>query len=66
MPIPRFPSDYFTEFCQFRMQKKELALEMKNLFHFPYSGLLTGMQMRPSDRISKATIKTLEQDEKHV
>ena len=48
MPIPRFPSDHFPEFCQFCMQKKELALEMKNLFDFPY--LL--MQIKPSDGIS--------------
>ena len=58
MPIPmpmlipicpyRFPSGRFPEFCQFRMQKKESALEMKNLFDFPYSF----MYIRPSDEIS--------------
>ena len=32
MPIPRFPNDHFPGFCQFCTEKKELALEMKNLF----------------------------------
>ena len=64
MPIPRFRSGRFSGFCQFRMEKKELALEMENLYDFPYSL----MHIRPSDEISmlKATIKKLEQDMKHV
>ena len=64
MPIPRFPNGRFPGFCQFRMEKKELALEMENLYDFPYSL----MHIRPSDEISmlKATIKKLEQDMKHV
>ena len=37
MPIPRFPSGRFPGFCPFRMEKKELALEMKDLYDFPYS-----------------------------
>ena len=48
MPIPRFPSSRFPEFCQFRVQKKELALEMKNLSDFPYYL----MHIRPFDEIS--------------
>ena len=47
MPIQRIPSGRLPEFCQFRMQK-ELALEMKNLYDFPYSL----MHIRPSDEIS--------------
>ena len=35
-------------FFQFGMEKKELALEMKNLYDFPYSL----MNIRPSDEIS--------------
>ena len=31
-PIPRFPNGRFPGFCQFRIEKKELVLEMKNLF----------------------------------
>ena len=64
MPIPGFPNGRFPTFCQFRMQKKELPLEIKNLYDFPYSL----MHIRPSDEISmlKATIKKLEQDMKHV
>ena len=64
LPIPRFLSGHFPGFCQFRMEKKELALEMENLYDFPYSL----MHIRPSDEISmlKATIKKLEQDMKHV
>ena len=60
MPIPRFPSGRFPTFCQFRMQKKKLALEMKNLYDFPYFL----MHSRPSDEISmlKTTVKKLEQD----
>ena len=48
MPIPRFRSGVFPEFCQFRMEKKKLALEMENLYDFPYSL----MHIRPSDEIS--------------
>ena len=48
MPIPRFPSGRFPKFCQFPMQKNELALEMKKLYDFPYSL----MHIRPSDEIS--------------
>ena len=60
------------------MEKKELALEMDNLYDFPYSL----MHIRLSDAVlnhsktnnltwhlyacSKATIKTLERDMKHV
>ena len=47
MPIQKIPSGRLPEFCQFRMQK-ELALEMKNLYDFPYSL----MHIRPSDEIS--------------
>ena len=28
---------HFPGFCQFHMEKKELALKMKNLYDFPYS-----------------------------
>ena len=64
MPIPRFPSGRFPTFCQFRMQKKKLALEIKNYYDFPYFL----MHRRPSDEISmlKTTVKKLEQDMKHV
>ena len=31
MPIPRYPG-----FCQFHMEKKEFAIEMKTLYGFPY------------------------------
>ena len=31
MPIPRFRSGRFPGFCQFRMEKKELALEIKKI-----------------------------------
>ena len=48
MPIPRFRSGHFPGFCQFHMEKKELALEMENLYDFPYSL----MHIRPSDEIS--------------
>ena len=48
MPISRFPSGNFPEFCQFRMKKKDLAIEMKNFYHFPYSL----MHIRPFDEIS--------------
>ena len=36
MPIPRFLNGRFPGFCQFRMEKKEFAGEMKNLYDFPY------------------------------
>ena len=48
MLIPRFPNGRFPGFCQFRMEKKELALEMENLYDFPYSL----KHIRPSDEIS--------------
>ena len=45
MPMPRFSNSRFPGFCQFRMEKKEFAIEMKRLHDFPYfliiSGLLT-------------------------
>ena len=44
MPIPRFPNRHFPGFYQFRMEKEELALEMKNFYSFPYSL----MHIRPS------------------
>ena len=37
MPILRFLSGRFPGFCQFRMEKKELALKVKNLYGFSYS-----------------------------
>ena len=37
MPILRFPSGPFPGFCQFRMEKKPLAIKMKNLYDFSYS-----------------------------
>ena len=43
MPKPRFPSGRFPAFCQFR---KEIALEMKNLYGFSYSL----MHVRSSDK----------------
>ena len=55
MPIPRFRSGRFPGFCQFRMEKKELALEMKNLYDFPYSL----MHIRSSDEISNHNRQTL-------
>ena len=45
MPIPRFRSDRFPGFYQFRMEKKELALEMENLYDFSCSL----MHIRPFD-----------------
>ena len=48
MPIPRFPSGRFPGFCPFRLDKKELALEMKDLYDFPYSLL----HIRSSDETS--------------
>ena len=48
IPISRFPSGRFPRFCQFRLEKKELALEMKHLSDFQYS--LT--HIRPSDETS--------------
>ena len=48
MPISRFPSGRFPGFCQFRVEKKELALEMKHLSDFQYSL----MHIRPSDETS--------------
>ena len=45
MPMPRFSNSRFYGFCQFRMEKKEFAVQMKTLHDFPYflfiSGLLT-------------------------
>ena len=48
MSIPRFPNGLFPEFCQFRMEKKRLALEIKNLSDSPYSLI----HIRFSDEIS--------------
>ena len=36
MPIVRFPDGRFPGFCQFHMEKKEFAVEMKTLCDFPY------------------------------
>ena len=36
MPIPRFSNSRLSEFCQFRMEKKEIAAEMKMLHGFSY------------------------------
>ena len=41
-------NDRFPEFCQFRMEKKEFAVEMKTLHDFPYFL----MRIRPFDVIS--------------
>ena len=48
MPISRFPSGRFPGFCQFRVEKKELALEMKHLSDFKYFLI----HIRPSDETS--------------
>ena len=37
MTIPIFPNGHFPRFFQFHMEKKELALKMKNLYDFSYS-----------------------------
>ena len=75
MPIRRFSSSRFPGFCQFRMEKKEFATEMKTLHDFPYfliiSGLLTCFELQQDKcylefKCSKSTTKTLEQDMKHV
>ena len=55
MPIPRFPNGRFPGFCQFRMEKKELALEMENLYDFPYFLI----HIRPSDAFPITTRQTL-------
>ena len=47
MPMP-VPNGRFPGFCQFRMEKKEFAVDMKTLHDFPY--LL--MHIRPFDVIS--------------
>ena len=36
IPIPSFPNGPFPGFCQFHMEKKEFAVEMKTLYDFPY------------------------------
>ena len=46
--MSRFPNDRFVGFCQFCMEKKEFAVEMKTLYDFPE--LL--MHIRPFDEIS--------------
>ena len=75
MLMPRFPNSRFPGFCQFRMEKKEFPIEMKTLHDFPYfliiPGLLTCFELQQDKRYlaftcSKSTIKTLEQDMKHV
>ena len=48
MPIPMPIPIPICPYRKFRMQKKKLALEMKNLNDFPYSL----MHIRPSDEIS--------------
>ena len=79
MPIPmlmsRLSCSRFPGFCQFHMEKKEFAIEMKALHDFPYfliiSGLLTCFELQQDKHYvactcSKSTIKTLEKDMKHV
>ena len=36
MPMLRFPNGCFSAFCQFCMEKKEFAVEMRTLYDFPY------------------------------
>ena len=55
MPIPRFPSVRFPGFCPFPLDKKELALEMKDFYDFPYSLL----HIRSSDETCNDNKKTL-------
>ena len=35
-PMPRYPNGLFHIFCQFRMEKKKLAVGMETLYEFPY------------------------------
>ena len=55
MPILRFPRGRFPGFFQFRMEKKELALKMKNLYDFSYSL----MRIRLLTRFAITTRQTL-------
>ena len=75
MPIPIFSISRFPGFCQFQMEKKEFDVEMKTLHDFPYflfiSGLLTSFSITAGQTLLAftcpwSTIKTLEQDMKHV
>ena len=60
MPIPRFLNGRFPGFCQFHMEKKELALEMKNLYDISYSLIHTLLRMSGLlTRFSITTRKTL-------
>ena len=74
--MPRFPNGRFPGFCQFRMEKKKLAVEIKTLYDFPYilmhirlveviSSLQKG-KIHLAFICSKSTIQTLELDIKHV
>ena len=43
MPMPRFSNSYFPGFCQFRMEKKEFAIEIKTLHDFLYFLIISGL-----------------------
>ena len=54
MPMPRISNGCFQGFCQFRKKKKELAVDMRTLYDFPYFlkhiGLLTCFQLQTGKR----------------
>ena len=43
MQMPRFSISRFPGFCQFRMEKKEFAIEMKTLHDFPYFLIISSL-----------------------
>ena len=43
IPMPRFSNSCFPGYCQFRMEKKEFAVEMKTLHHFPHFLIIPGL-----------------------
>ena len=71
IPMPRFSNSSFPGFCQYPIEKKEFAVEMKTFHDFLYlSGLLTRFPITPKETLlgiyKESTIKTLEQDMKHA
>ena len=76
--MSKFPNGCFPGFFQFCMEKKEFAVEMKRLYDFPYFLMhfdvfrlfvvfpFTIRETLLTFTRSKLTMKTLEEDMKHV